>query len=114
MGNSFPQAVSFRIYKKAEDQKPLGNDETKRDFSMFMVTPDEEQKHQCYEAFYDAMSNVALQFCICPVCVQEDLIMEGEQTSLLSDPLVREILKDSHATNEGRSEIMVLNKFWRD
>ena len=46
----------------------LGDDETVWDFSSFMEISSEEQEQCCYEAFYDATLNEALQFHVCPVC----------------------------------------------
>ena len=55
-----------------------GDDKTKQDFSLFMQIPSEEQERRCYEAFYDATSNAALQFDVCPICAQRKLVTYGE------------------------------------
>ena len=58
--------------------KDSGDDEMKHDFSLFMQIPSEEQERQCCEAFYDATTNAALQFHVCPVCAQGKLATYGE------------------------------------
>ena len=68
------------------------NGEEDRDFSKFMVKPNDEEERRCYEAFYDATLNNALRLRTCPICAQEKLVGEGNETSLLSDPSVMEVL----------------------
>ena len=68
------------------------NDEQERDLSKFMIVPDIDDEKHCYEAFYDATSNDALFLKTCPVCGREKLSGEGEETFLLSDPTISEIL----------------------
>jgi hypothetical protein len=51
-----------------------------------------EEERRCYEAFYDATSNDALSFRTCPICAREKLMKEGEDSTLLSDPSVVDIL----------------------
>jgi hypothetical protein len=77
---------------------------------MFMEIPNEDQQCQCYKAFYNATSNAALQLQVCPVCAQENLATQGEQTSLLSNPSVRQILTDPQAMTDRRLETILLNK----
>lgn len=103
---------SFHIKKKRERiNDNSDDDETKRDFSMFMQIPNEEQAHQCYKAFYDATSNTALRFQICPVCAQEKLACEGDRTSLLSDPSMKALLVDPRSTGHDRSNMLILDNF---
>jgi hypothetical protein len=91
-------------------KKKLENNETEQNFSMFIEIPNKDQQRQCYKAFYDATSNAALQLQVCPVCVQENLATQGEWTSLLSDPSVRQILTDSRATTDRRLKAILLNE----
>lgn len=89
----------------------LDDDEGQRDFSKFMEIPSEEQERQCYEAFYDAMSNMALKFRVCPVCAQEKLANEGEQTSLLSEPSIRKILVNSPPIGNRQPNMIILEQY---
>jgi hypothetical protein len=73
---------------------------------MFMTLPSVDEERGCYEAFYDATSNEALLFLTCPICAQEKLARDGEQTMLLSDPSVIEILTAGSTGNEER--VMIL------
>ena len=57
-----------------------------------MEVPNVEESLCCYEAFYDATSNNTLSLRTCPVCGREKQGREGEQTFLLSDPSVLEVL----------------------
>jgi hypothetical protein len=57
-----------------------------------LVVPNSDEEHQCYEKFYDAASNKALSLRVCPVCAREKLAREGEQSFLLSDPSIMELL----------------------
>ena len=47
--------------------------EEDRNFSKFLVIPNEEEEQRCYESFYDATSNDALALQVCPVCAREKL-----------------------------------------
>lgn len=78
-----------------------------------MEIPSEEQERLCYKAFYDATSNSALQFRICPVCAREELASEGERTSLLTEPSIREVLVMSPPIgNSGSdSDMVVLGEY---
>ena len=69
----------------------LVSGEQDRDFSMFMSLPSAEEERSCYEDFYDATSNEVLVF-LCAVCVQEKMVREGEQTMMLSDSSIVEVL----------------------
>lgn len=66
--------------------------EEEHDFSKFMVIPSLEEEHQCYEIFFITTSNEVLLLCICLICAQEKFHNEGEQTWLLSDSLIVEVL----------------------
>ena len=57
-----------------------------------MVLPSEDEKRQCYQAFSDATSNEALALRVCPVCSRERSVKDGEQTMVLSDRSVSDIL----------------------
>lgn len=71
----------------------VGNiDEEERDFTKFLVIPNEEEEQRCYEAFYDATSNEALALRVCPVCAREKFKRDGEESWLLLDPSVVEVL----------------------
>ena len=63
-----------------------------RDLSKFMMVPSKEEERKCFEAFYDATSNDALQMEICVVCTRKKLAREGERTSILTDQAVAEVL----------------------
>jgi hypothetical protein len=84
------------------------NGDNEQDFVNFMVVPDTDDKHYCYEAFYNATSNKALILKICPVCAGEKMKKEGEETSLLSDPSVTGLLMCSleRTINEGDQVIL--------
>ena len=69
-----------------------------RDLLKFMMVPSKEEERKCFEAFYDAISNDALQMEICVVCAHKKLAREGEQTSILLDQAVAEVLG---ATDDG-------------
>ena len=73
-----------------------------------MVVPNADEEQLCYEAFYEATSNEALSLKICPVCAREKLSKEGEQTMLLSDETVIEVLTSSSSNERLGRETMVL------
>lgn len=79
-----------------------------RDFSKFMLLPSADEEHQCYEAFYDATSNEALSMTICPVCARERMAKDGEDTLLLSDPSITEILSTQFDDGHGRNRDCIL------
>lgn len=66
-----------------------------------------EEERRCYEAFYDATSNVALALRTCPVCAREMLVKDGEVTLILSDPSVVEVLSVA-SNNLGTEGIAVV------
>ena len=66
--------------------------EVEWDFSNFMTLPSEDEERQIFQAFFEATSNEALSVQICPVCSRERSAKEGEQTMLLSDQSVSNIL----------------------
>ena len=76
------------------------NGEGERDFSKFMTLPSVEEEQSCYERFYDATSNDALTFGICPICAREKFATEGDQTMILSDPSVMETLTSTIASDD--------------
>jgi hypothetical protein len=57
-----------------------------------LIVPNSDEERQCYEKFYDATSNKALSLRVCPVCAREKLAREGEQSFLLLDPSIIELL----------------------
>jgi hypothetical protein len=65
-----------------------------------MALPSIEEEQSCYEQFYDATSNDALTFAICPICAWEKFAREGEQTMILSDPSVMETLTSTTALDD--------------
>lgn len=73
-----------------------------------MVLPDEDEEWLCYEAFYDMTSNEALLLKTCPVCAWEKLVKEGEETFLLSDESVIEVLSGTSSNERVGQETMVL------
>jgi hypothetical protein len=75
-----------------------------------MEIPNKDQEHQCYQAPHDATSNAALWLRICSVCAQENLATEGAETSLLSDPSIRQILTDPKLTTDRQPEMIILNE----
>jgi hypothetical protein len=77
--------------------------EQERNLSNFMTLPTMEEERQCYENFYDATSNEALKFQVCPVCGRERLAKEGERNNLLSDPCVVELLTTLEVDEAGRN-----------
>jgi hypothetical protein len=83
------------------------NEEETRDFSKFMVVPSFEEEHQCYEKFYDATSNKALLLRVCPICVRERFRNEGDQTWLLSDPSIVEVLNVGMAGHDGEERLIL-------
>jgi hypothetical protein len=62
------------------------------DFLKFLMIPDEEEERRCYEAYYDAMATEVLALAICPVCGHENFKKEGEESWLLNDLSMMEIL----------------------
>ena len=73
-----------------------------------MVVPNAEEERHCYEAFFDATTNEALLLKICPVCAREKSAKDGEDSMLLSDESVIEVLT-STSSNErigGRSMVL--------
>lgn len=73
-----------------------------------MALPNEDEERHCYEAFYDATSNDALLLKTCPVCAREKLVKEGEETFLLSDESVIEVLSGTSSNERVGRETMVL------
>ena len=75
-----------------------------------MELPDGDEERRCYQAFYDATSNEALTLHICPVCGGEKLARDGDETLLLSNPSVVELLtitfKDEHGENYAYTPIL--------
>ena len=67
-----------------------GNDE--QDVSNFMVVPDTDEECHCFEAFFNATLNDALVLKTCAVCAGEKMKNERDETLLLSDSSVTEIL----------------------
>ena len=82
--------------------------EHERDFSKFMEIPNADEERLCYEAFYDATSNEALLLKTCPVCAREKLAKEGEETLLLSDESVIEVLSNTSLNDGVGRETMIL------
>ena len=72
------------------------------------MVPTVEEEHHCYEAFYDATSNSSLSFRTCPVCAREKLAKEGEDTLLLSDPSIVEVLTTTLTNPNVRPDMLVL------
>ena len=72
------------------------------------MVPTVEEEHHCYEAFYDATSNSSLSFQTCPVCAREKLAKEGEDTLLLSDPSIVEVLTTTLTNPNVRPDMLVL------
>ena len=68
-----------------------------------MDLPNRDEERRCYEAFYDATSNEALTLHICPVCVRERLAREGEESLLLSNPSIVELLTMTFNDEHGQS-----------
>jgi hypothetical protein len=68
-----------------------------------MDLPNHDEEHRCYEAFYDATSNEALTLHICPVCARERLAREGEESLLLSNPSIVELLTMTFNDEHGKS-----------
>ena len=73
-----------------------------------MVLPNAEEERLCYESFYEGTSNEALSLKTCPVCAREKLAKDGEETMLLSDESVLEVLTSNSSNDTTRGEIMVL------
>ena len=73
-----------------------------------MVLPNAEEERLCYESFYEGTSNEALSLKTCPVCAREKLAKDGEETMLLSDESVLEVLTSNSSNDTMRGEIMVL------
>jgi hypothetical protein len=75
-----------------------------------MTIPSIDEERRCYEAFYDATSNDALSFQTCPICARKKLKREGEETALLSDSSVTDILMtpsaDELRRKRGKSAIL--------
>ena len=82
----------------------LVSGEGDRDFSKFMEILDAEEERGCYEAFYDSTSNAVLRLETCPVCGEEKLAREGDETNILSDPSVVEVLQ---VENAGSNEVIL-------
>lgn len=84
-----------------------GDDES-RNLSKFLAIPDAEEERHCYQAFYDATSNQALLLRICPICAREKFAREGEETMLLSDQSVVDVLTVNREDgNEGRNVVVL-------
>lgn len=73
-----------------------------------MVLPNAEEERLCYESFYERTSNEALILKTCPVCAREKLAKDGEDTMLLSEESVLEVLTSTSSNNRTRGEVMVL------
>ena len=73
-----------------------------------MVLPNAEEERLCYESFYEGTSNEALSLKTCPVCAREKLAKDGEETMLLLDESVLEVLTSNSSNDTTRGEIMVL------
>ena len=73
-----------------------------------MVVPNADEERLCYEAFYEATSNEALSLKTCPVCAREKLSKEGEETMLLSDETVIEVLTSSSSDERPGGTTMIL------
>jgi hypothetical protein len=85
----------------------LVNEEETCDFSKFMVIPSFEEERQCYEKFYDATSNKALLLRVCPICAWERFPNKGDQTWLLSDPSIVEVLNVRMAGHNGEERLIL-------
>ena len=86
----------------------LARGETERDFSNFLVVPTAEENHHCYEAFYDTTSNSSLSFRTCPVCAREKLEKEGEDSLILSDPSIVDVLTTTSTNSNVQPEMLIL------
>ena len=73
-----------------------------------MVLPNAEEERLCYESFYERTSNEALILKTCPVCAREKLAKDGEDTMLLSEESVLEVLTSTSSNDRTRGEVMVL------
>ena len=62
------------------------------DFSKFMEVPNMDEERSCYQSFYDGTSSEALLLETCPICAREKLARDGQQTLILSDNSVLEVL----------------------
>ena len=93
----------------------LGNaGEEDRNFAKFLVIPNEEEERRCYESFYDATSNEALALRVCPVCVREKFKKDGEDSWLLSDPSIVEVLTvDFERDWRGGNVLVLSDLLWR-
>ena len=81
-----------------------------------MDLPNRDEERRCYEAFYDATSNKALTLHICPVCARERLAREGEESLLLSNLSIVELLMMTFNYEHGQSRayMPILRHLLRD
>ena len=77
------------------------------------MIPSKEHEQQCYEVFYDATSNTALQFETCPVCAQGKLASDGGRMTLLSNHSVRALLKNPLVRTDSENEMVILSEHLR-
>ena len=51
-------------------------DDSNNSNSHFLELPTDKERKNCYGRFYEAMSNAAMEHCICGVCARECAVLE--------------------------------------